>query len=111
MTRSKLDCFEDEQSLDPMDPELRDILRVMFCSCLKEFKTRDSQTRRELFRMTEIDGQPLVIAAETMGLDIENAERILTETRREVAVLMVLGLSRPSDTGSAGKAKLNNCNC
>ena len=90
----------DELSDDHIELEFRDVLSSWFCSCLKELDTGNSQTSEVLFRLIEIEGRTLAAAAETLGVDVKIAERMLTKTRRDVVVLMVLGLCRPLDSGS-----------
>jgi predicted DNA-binding protein (UPF0251 family) len=111
MTHSKRSC----SILDPIDiqfePELRDILNALFCSCLEELQSSDALLRRDLFRLTEIKGQTLAAAARALGISVQDAAQMLTQTRREVAVLMVLGLGKPSRSVSADDPKFLDCNC
>jgi len=111
MTHSKPTCSVYDPADTQVDPELRDILNAMFCSCVDELRTDEAPLRRELFRLTEIKGQSLATAARALGMDIHDAEQMLAKTRREVAVLMVLGLCKPSGAGLASEAALDDCYC
>ena len=111
MTHSKRFCSVYDPADTHVDPELRGILDALFCSCLEELQTRDTLLRRDLFRLTEIDGQTLASAAHVLGISVQDAEQMLAKTRREVAVLMVLGLSKPSGTRLGDEATLDDCNC
>lgn len=100
MTNSKHDYSMEDSSDDHIELEFRNFLSSLFCSCLKELDTSNSQTSERLFRLTEIEGRTLAAAAETLGVDVEISERMLIKTRCDVVVLMVLGLCRPPDKGS-----------
>jgi len=111
MTHSKRSCSVYDPTDTQVDPELREILNAMFCSCLEELQTGEAPLRRDLFRLTEIKGQSLATAARTLGMDIHDAEQMLAKTRREVAVLMVLGLCKPSVPVSVDAPQYQDCSC
>ena len=91
--------------------EIRGILDALFCACLDELQADDALLRRDLFRLTEIEGQPLPDVAHTLGLGMTDANAMLAKTRRDMAVLLVLGLCKFSANAPAAKAPLRNCSC
>jgi DNA-directed RNA polymerase specialized sigma24 family protein len=119
MKRAKQSCSGFESPDANLDPELREILNALFCSCLEELPAKNTGLGRDLFRLIEIDGQTLDAAANRLGIGLQAAEQMLAKTRREVAVLLVLGLGTPSgagsgagsSAGSADDARLYDCNC
>ncbi len=94
-----------------LDSELRDILNALFCICLEDLHSSDVPLRRRLFHLTEIDGQPLKVAANTLGLDHQDAKTMLHQTRREIAVLMALGLGTSSGATSPNGPRAPDCFC
>ncbi len=111
MTHLKRSCPVHGLGDEAFDHELREILSAMFCACLDEMQSGDTLQRRDLFNLTEINHQTLPAAAEALGIGVRDAELMLTQTRREVAVLMVLGLCKTSGAGSADAPRPSACNC
>ena len=112
MDNSNRSCSGYDDLADPgYDSEFRDILDALFCDCLQELQTGEAPLRRDLFRLAEIDGQPLPAAARALGLEIEDAREMLAKTRRDIAVLMVLGLCKPPPPDPGKKSAPRNCRC
>jgi len=111
MNRAKQSCSGFDTAGAYVDPELREILNALFCTCLEELPTKNSGLNRDLFRLVEIDGQTLGTAAHRLGIGYKAAKQMLAKTRREVAVLLVLGLDSSLDAGSTDNAQLDDCNC
>jgi hypothetical protein len=93
------------------DAEFRKVLDALFCGCLEELQTSDALLRRDLFYLTELEGQTLAEAAAICGLGIDDAERMLAKTRRDVAVLLDLGLGTSPEVEPNDAAPLDDCSC
>ena len=111
MTDVKRSCSGFDRAELSDDEELRAILDALFCTCIEDLSTQDTLQHRDLFRLAEIEGQALPDAARALGLDVEEAERMLTKTRREVALLLVLGLCKPSSAAQSAEAQFRRCRC
>ena len=111
MAHSKPSCSFPGVADTHLDPELRGILNALFCICLENLHTSDVPLRRRLFHLTEIDGQSLKLAANTLGIDHQDAKTMLRQTRREIAVLMALGLGTSSGAGSSNGPWSPDCFC
>ncbi|WP_218142234.1 hypothetical protein [Aliiroseovarius sediminilitoris] len=93
------------------DEEFRNILDALFCACNSGLQDTDTSLRRELFRMTELDGQTTARAARALGIGISQAEEMLAATRRDITVLMALGLCKPVFPGPADSRHSHGCRC
>lgn len=93
------------------DSEFRRVLDALFCGCRKDTQTREALLRRDLFYLTALEGQTLAAAAATCGLGLEDAERMLADTRRDLAVLLDLGFGTSPGTGPDDAAPLDHCSC
>lgn len=93
------------------DIEFRKVLDAVFCGCLEELQTGEKRLRRELFRRVEIEKQPLPAAARSLGLEAEDAGTILAGARRDVAVLLALGLFASAGTETAAASGNVECSC
>jgi len=93
------------------DEEFRNILDTLFCACMEELQDTDTHLHRALFRLTEMEGQTPSRAAHALGLGISQAEELLATTRRDIAVLMALGLCMPVHRGSADPPRPHGCRC
>lgn len=93
-----------------LDEELRTILDALFCACLEELRD-GARLRRDLFRLTEMEGQAPGVAARALGLGIKDAEEMLARTRRDIAVLLALGLCMPTSPGPADASPARDCRC
>jgi DNA-directed RNA polymerase specialized sigma24 family protein len=94
-----------------VDTELSDILKALFCACLNDLQPPDSVLRRDLFRLTDLEGQTLDKAAQALGIGVPEAKKMLVQTRREIAMVMVLGLGKPSKARPNGEAPFDDCDC
>jgi len=111
MTLSKQSCSVFDPTDLQDDAELREILDALFCACLEDLQDSENMQRRDLFNLTEIKGQSLDAAAKVLGISVQDAEQMLAQTRREVAVLMVLGLCKPTAGSTPADAPPDDCNC
>ncbi|MGB3689336.1 MAG: hypothetical protein WBA02_08555 [Jannaschia helgolandensis] len=111
MTDVKRSCSGFDRAELSDDEELRAILDALFCTCIEDLSTQDTLQHSDLFRLAEIEGQALPDAARALGLDVEEAERMLTKTRREMALLLVLGLCKPSSAAQSAEAQFRRCRC
>tara|TARA_R110002096_G_scaffold406409_1_gene604664 strand:+ start:18 stop:362 length:345 start_codon:yes stop_codon:yes gene_type:complete len=111
MAHSKPTCSSPDVADTYFDPELRAILNALFCICLEDPHTSNVPLRRRLFQMTEFDGQPLKQAANTLGIDHLDAKTMLRQTRREIVVLMAVGLGAPSGAISPEGPLAPDCFC
>ncbi|MBI1220823.1 MAG: hypothetical protein GC186_20055 [Rhodobacteraceae bacterium] len=84
---------------------------ALFCCCREGQQQTENRLRRDLFHLTEIKGRTLADAARGLGLEFEDAEMMLARTRRDVAVLLALGLCKPSSTETAGEVSSHDCSC
>ena len=93
-----------------VDAEFRAVLNSLFCACLPEAQRRAVRLRRDLFLRCDIKGQTLAEATSDLGLDPGEAAAMLMEIRRDIAVLMALGLCQ---TGGAeeGRDQTPACGC
>ena len=89
MTDVKRSCSGFDRAELSDDEELHAILDALFCTCIEDLSTQ----------------------ARALGLDVEEAERMLTKTRREVALLLVLGLCKPSSAAKSAEAQFRRCRC
>ena len=111
MAHSKPTCSLPGVAGTHLDPELRGILNALFCVCLEDLQASDVPLRRRLFHLTEIDGQSLKVAARTLEIDHRDAKNLLRQTRREIAVLMAVGLGAPSGAISPEGPLAPDCFC
>lgn len=111
MTVRKGSCSGVDAVGAEIDAEFRRVLDAMFCACLPGRESRESGLRRELFFRCDIEGRTLAEAALALGLDVREAEALLADTRRDVAVLMALGLYRPDGAETAVGASPAGCGC
>lgn len=96
------------------DKEFRNILDALFCACLEELQDTDTRLRRDLFRLTEMDGQTPAVAARALHIGISEAKEMLARTRRDIAVLIALGLCKPEAPGPVGpvdRPRTFDCGC
>lgn len=97
---------------DPgLDEEFRTILDAVFCSCLGDMQDGAARLRRDLFRLTEMEGHTPAVAAHRLGLGIPEAEETLARIRRDIAVLLALGLFMPPAGEAANAPRSRNCRC
>jgi hypothetical protein len=111
MTFSSRSCSGYDMQGSQGDAELRKVLDALFCGCRKELQTGDTLLQRDLFYLTELEGQTLAAAAAICGLGIEDAERMLAKTRRDVEVLLYLGFGTSPDATPGDTAGLDDCSC
>jgi hypothetical protein len=93
------------------DEEFRNILDALFCACPEGAQDTDTRLRRELFRLTEMEGQTPARAACALGLGILDAEGMLARTRRDIAVLTAFGLCIPVRQRPADAPRSRDCRC
>tara|TARA_R110002051_G_scaffold7035_3_gene33029 strand:- start:4753 stop:5097 length:345 start_codon:yes stop_codon:yes gene_type:complete len=111
MARAKLSGADENLATADIDPELHEILNAIFCFCLEGLQAENGLLRRDLFRLTEIEGQPIAKAASALDIDLRLAEQLLTQTQREIAVLMVLGLGNPACAKFTNGPSAADCFC
>lgn len=91
--------------------EFREIVNALFCACLERTETREKRLSRELFRLVEIDGRPLADAAGALGLAVSEAREMRARTRRDIAVLMALGLCFRAERPPVENVRTSGCRC
>jgi len=111
MTHPKHSCSGFDGADLEIDEELRNILDAMFCCCLGELQNSKDRLCRDLFRLTEMEGQTPAAAARQLGLEVSQAEGMLARTRRDIAVLRALGLFTPRAEGTADAPRTRDCRC
>ena len=72
--------------------EFRSLLDALFCACLPDLDGGEKALRRDLFRMVDMEGFDLSKAGQALGISTEEARKLQEKTRREIAILLVLGL-------------------
>ena len=58
-----------------------------------------------------MEGQAPAMTARALGLGIKEAEEMLASTRRDIAVLLALGLCMPTFPGPADANPARDCRC
>ncbi|KNG94582.1 hypothetical protein [Pseudaestuariivita atlantica] len=71
------------------------MIDALFCACLPHLDTPEKSLRRDLFRMVDLEGIALAEASEALGISHAHAVDLQERTRREIAVLLTLGLGPP----------------
>ena len=91
--------------------EFREIVNALFCACLRDMEPDTDGVAREIFRRVELEDQPLSVAAAELGLPPARARAMLEKTRRDIAVLLALGLCQPlGEAGQPGGGR-TGCGC
>lgn len=93
------------------DAEFRGIVNALFCACLAAQESRADRLARELFRRVELEDKPLTEAAGELGVKVPEAGEILGKIRRDIAVVLALGLCSPVADGPAGDGTADGCGC
>ena len=69
--------------------EIADSLTKVFCRCRDETQIKVGAMACELFRLVDLEGQHLEIAANALGIEPGDAKAILAVVRRHVANALV----------------------
>mgnify|MGYP003624915699 FL=1 len=93
------------------DEEFQNILSALFCACQDDVEDTDTRLRRALLRLTQVEGQTPAQAAHALNLELNQVEDMLEKTRRDIAVLMALGLFIPEGDGPGGQRPATGCQC
>ena len=72
--------------------EIQRLIDALFCACLSDLEAPEKTLRRDLFRMVDLEGLELSKAAESLGISRAEARDLQEKTRREIEILLVLGL-------------------
>ena len=93
------------------DAEFRAVVNAMFCACLAAREDRADHLARELFRQVDLQNRPLVEAADALGVAVSEAREIIGKVRRDIAVVLALGLCAPIASKNRKEEGLGGCGC
>lgn len=111
MIDEKPNCSGLDLDEDRFDTEFRDIVNALFCACLGAEESRLHKLERELFRLVELQGLSLSAAALTLGLSEPEARDVLAKVRRDIVVLLALGLCSPASARNDVETGNSHCCC
>lgn len=83
----------------------------LFCACLCVQDAPEKTLGRDLFRMVDLEGLELSKAAEALGISAAEAKGLQEKTRREIAILLVLGLGAFSNAEVDDANSVPGCRC
>lgn len=93
------------------DAEFRGIVNALFCACLAAQEGRANRLARELFRRVELENKPLTESAGQLEMKVPEAREILGKIRRDIAVVLALGLCSPVANGPTRGGTADGCGC
>ena len=91
--------------------EFRSLLDALFCACLPDLDGGEKALRRDLFRMVDMEGFDLSKAGQALGISTEEARKLQEKTRREIAILLVLGLGATGEAAPRSSSTSTGCRC
>ena len=104
MANEKTGCSQLVVDETKYGAEFQRLVDALFCACLSDLDAPEKTLRLDLFRMFDLEGLELSKAAEALGISSAEARDLQEKTRREIAILLVLGL------GTFEHADVNNPN-
>lgn len=91
--------------------EFQRLVDALFCACLSDLDAPEKTLRRDLFRMVDLEGLELSKAAEALGISRAEAKDLQEKTRREIAILLVLGLGAFGHADADDPHSVPGCRC
>lgn len=111
MTVQQKACSGLEIDETRFDAEFRAVVNALFCACLGASESRTDLLARELFRRVDLQDRPLDEAAGELGLAVSDASEILGKVRRDIAVVLALGLCAPAASQNGKEESSRGCGC
>lgn len=91
--------------------EFQRLVDALFCACLSDLDAPEKTLRRDLFRMVDLEGLELSKDAEALGISSAEARDLQEKTRREIAILLVLGLDAFAHADVNDPNAVPGCRC
>lgn len=91
--------------------DFRRLIDALFCACLSDLDSREKTLQRNLFRLVDLEGLDLSEASRALGISRAEAKDLQEQTRREIAVLLVLGLGVFETAETSDTSTVPGCEC
>lgn len=111
MANEKTGCSQLVVDETKYGAEFQRLVDALFCACLSDLDAPEKTLRRDLFRMVDLEGLELSKAAEALGISRAEARDLQEKTRREIAILMVLGLDALGHADVDDANPVSGCRC